>query len=62
MDKKIIETVRHIFQARMDHYTDGRKTAYKTALDVFNYAVDENYECLKQFDYLMTNADCGLEG
>ena len=62
MDEKIIETVRHIFQARIDQpYNSHTWSAYRSALDIFNYAVEGNYECLKEFDYLMTNADCGLE-
>ncbi len=61
MNKEIIELVHHIFQARVDlaknHKDFARAIAYQNAIDIFDYALAENYECLKEFDYLMTNED-----
>ena len=53
INQKTVDLVRHIFSARIKHAVrPSTKVAYKTALDVFNYALDNNLECLDQFDYL----------
>lgn len=58
MYAETIKTVRHIFQARIDHaQKPSVAIAYKAALDVFNYAIENNLECLYQYDYLLTKED-----
>ena len=55
---QVIKIVRHIFQARIDHaQKPSAVVAYKAALDVFNYAIENNLECLYQWDYLLTKED-----
>ena len=55
---EVIKTVRHIFQARIDHsQKPSAIIAYKNALDIFNYALENNLECLYQWDYLLTKED-----
>jgi len=62
MTDEMIRMVRHILEARIDHASSPEAyVAYCNARDIFEYALAENYECLKEFDYLLTNADCGLE-
>lgn len=62
MNKGIIELVRHILEARIDNASSPEVyVAYCNARDIFEYALADNYECLKEFDYLLTKADCGLE-
>jgi hypothetical protein len=53
INQKTVDLVRHIFNARIKYAVrPSTKVAYKTALDVFNYALDNNLECLDQFNYL----------
>jgi len=53
INQKTVELVRHIFNARIKYAVrPSIKIAYKTALDVFNYALNNNLEYLDQFDYL----------
>ena len=62
MTDEMIRMVRHILEARIDHASSSEAyVAYCNARDIFEYALAENYECLKEYDYLLTNADCGLE-
>lgn len=62
MDQKIIKIVRHILTARIDHADDQSSyIAYCNARDIFEYAVAGNYDCLAQYDYLLTKEDCGLD-
>ena len=62
MTDEMIRMVRHILEARIDHASSSETyVAYCNARDIFEYALAENYECLKEYDYLLTNADCGLE-
>lgn len=56
-----VETLRHIFDARIDHCDIENYIAWTTARDIVEYALAGNYECLKEFDYLMTREDCELE-
>ena len=58
LSAETIKIVRHIFQARIDHArTPSAALAYTAALDIFNYAVKDNFECLYQWDYLLTKED-----
>ena len=53
-----IELVRHILQARIDHsQKPSTIIAYKNALHIFNYALENNLECLSVWDYLPTKED-----
>ena len=62
MTDEMIRMVRHILEARIDHASSPEAyVAYCNARDIFEYALAENYECLKEFDYLLIKADCGLE-
>lgn len=60
MNTKIIETVRHIFEARADNAeTQDEYLAWTSAKDIFEYALADNLECLSQYDYLLTNEEKG---
>ena len=53
INQKTVHVVRHIFNARIKYAVrPSTKIAYKAALDIFNYALDNNLEYLDQFDYL----------
>lgn len=56
----VVETLRHILDARIDHCSAENYIAWTTARDIVEYALAGNYECLKEFDYLATFEDCGL--
>lgn len=64
MKQETIDIVRHIFQARIDNARlDGRHEegfVYQSALDIFNYAVEDNVACLGQFDYLPTRLEMDI--
>ena len=61
MTDEMIRMVRHILEARIDNASSPEAyVAYCNARDIFEYALAENYECLNEYDYLLTNADCGL--
>ena len=58
MNNEIITTLRHIFDARIDHADDlSAYTAWCSARDIIEYALAENYDCLKEFDYLPTKEE-----
>lgn len=58
MSAETIAIVRHIFQARIDHArTLSVAIAYKAALSIFNYALENNLECLYQWDDQPTKED-----
>lgn len=61
ISSEIVDTLRHIFDARIDHCDVENYIAWTTARDIVEYALAGNYECLKEFDYLMTREECGLE-
>lgn len=61
ISSEIVDTLRHIFDARIDHCDAENYIAWTTARDIVEYALAGNYECLKEFDYLMTCEDCELE-
>ena len=61
MNDQILKMVRHIMDARIDHATSPEAyTAWTSARDIFEYALAENTEALRQWDYLLTKEDCGL--
>ena len=49
------QILRHILDARIDHAM-GTDTyiAWTSARDIIEYALADNIECLRQFDYLET--------
>lgn len=58
MNEEIIATLRHIFDARIDHAKDlSAYQAWCSARDIVEYALAENYDCLKEFDYLPTKEE-----
>ena len=58
MKEEIIKTVRHIFDARIDNASGAEAyIAWCAARDIFEYALAENYECLTQFDDLLTKEE-----
>lgn len=60
ISSEIVDTLRHIFDARIDHCSAENYIAWTSARDIVEYALAGNYECLKEFDYLATFEDCGL--
>lgn len=62
MNKRIIKRVRHILTARIDNaQTQDAYIAYCNARDIFEYALAENEECLRELDYLLTEEDCKIK-
>lgn len=62
LDEETVRTLRHIFAARIDSSTKvSQYMAWHSARDIIEYALAGNYECLKEFDYLLTKEDCGIE-
>lgn len=55
ISSEIVDTLRHIFDARIDHCSAENYIAWTTARDIVEYALANNLECLQQFDYLSTN-------
>lgn len=55
ISSEIVDTLRHIFDARIDHCNAENYIAWTTARDIVEYALANNLECLRQFDYLPTN-------
>lgn len=49
---EIVDTLRHIFDARIDNCNAENYIAWTSARDIVEYALAGNYECLKEFDYL----------
>ena len=61
MTDQIVKMVRHIMDARIDHANSAEAyTAWTSARDIFEYALAEDVEGLRQWDYLLTREDCGL--
>lgn len=55
MSTEMYEMLKKIFKARVEHYISSnpeRAVAYQSALDMLEYAHQDNYESLCQFDYL----------
>lgn len=57
ISSEIVDTLRHIFDARIDHCNAENYIAWTTARDIVEYALAGNYECLKEFDYLDAKED-----
>lgn len=56
MTGEVLEILRHIFDARIDNaLTHEAYIAWTSARDIVEYALADNIECLRQFDYLPTN-------
>lgn len=56
-----VKILRHILDARIDHAASPELyTAWTSARDIVEYALADNVEALRQFDYLLTNEDCGI--
>ena len=59
---RVVETLRHILDARIDNASDAASyTAWTSARDIFEYALVNNFDCLKEFDYLPTVEDVDFE-
>lgn len=58
MSEEIIKIMRHIFNARIDNANDySAYIAWTTARDIVEYALADNIECLKEYDYLPTTEE-----
>ena len=59
---RVVETLRHILDARIDNASDyATYIAWTSARDIFEYALANNFDCLKEFDYLPTVEDADFE-
>lgn len=57
-----LKIMRHIFDARIDNAIDySAYIAWTSARDIIEYALANNIECLKEFDYLPTIEDLMAE-
>lgn len=55
MSNEILKILRHILDARIDNASDySAYIAWTSARDIIEYAIADNIECLRQFDYLPT--------
>ena len=52
MTDETLRVLRHIFDARINHATNGT-----SARDILEYALVDYLECLIQFDYLETEEE-----
>ena len=52
MTNETLRVLRHIFDARINHATNGT-----SARDILEYALVDYLECLIQFDYLETEEE-----
>ena len=53
-----LKMLRHIFDARIDNADDDSAyIAWTSARDIVEYALADNLECLKEFDYLPTKEE-----
>ena len=58
MSDEILKILRHIFDARIDNaQDDSAYIAWTSARDIVEYALADNIECLREFDYLPTKED-----
>ena len=61
MKDEAIKILRHIFNAHIDHAaTEEVALAWADARDLLEYALADNLDELRSWDYLMTLDDCGL--
>ena len=58
MEEKTLKILRHIFDARIDN-AESRESyvIWCDARDLLEYALADNIEALRQFDYLLTNEE-----
>ena len=58
MKKETTKTLRHIFDARI-YNADSNDSyhAWLMAKILFEYAIVDNIDCLKEFDYLLTEEE-----
>lgn len=62
ISERCVQTLRHILTARIDHaQSQDAYIAWTSARDIFEYALANNYDCLKEYDYLLTYEDVGLD-
>lgn len=52
-----LSILRHIFDARIDKSNDDAYIAWSSARDVFEYAIANNTEALRNYDYLTTTEE-----
>lgn len=58
MTNEALTILRHIFDARIDNASNyDVYIAWTSARDIVEYALADNIECLKEFDYLETVQD-----
>lgn len=57
ISSEIVDTLRHILNARVDNCNPSEYVSWTSARDIVEYALVGNYECLKEFDYLMTQEE-----
>lgn len=58
MNETIKRILLHILTARRDNAkTSIEYQIWESCLTIVNYALNENYDCLRQFDYLETIED-----
>ena len=58
MYEEVVKILRHIFDARIDNANDhSAYMAWTSARDIVEYALANNIECLKEFDYLLTKEE-----
>lgn len=63
MSDEILKVLRHIFDARIDNAEDhSAYIAWTSARDIVEYALADNLECLKEFDYLPTKEEEVIKG
>ena len=52
INQQTVDLVRHILKARIQNAKSlHSRLAYRTALDLFDYALENRTDCLEQFDY-----------
>ena len=62
MSDEILKVLRHIFDARIDNAEDySAYIAWTSARDIVEYALADNLECLKEFDYLPTKTEIAIK-
>lgn len=58
INQDTVDTLRHIFKARGQNCKNlCARLAYKIALDLFDYALENRMEYLEQFDYYSLNEE-----
>lgn len=58
MTDETLKMLRHILDARIDNAeTPEAYIAWTSARDIVEYALADNIECLRQFDYLPTSEE-----